>query len=76
MRWHSDLRSILSFERVLHENLGARKLSTSSHMAVGGSKEAVYASTTATLHALPVVWAGVAALAYWTTLLNWRRAKG
>ena len=50
-------------------------LSTSSHMAVGGSREAVYAST-ATLHASPVVSVQVAECTYWTALLNCRRARG
>ena len=50
-------------------------LSTSSHMAVGGSREAVYASTAA-LHAPPMVWVEVAEFTYWTALLNCRRARG
>ena len=50
-------------------------LSTSSHMAVGGSREAAYASTAA-LHASPVVWVEVAVFTYWTALLNCRRARG
>ena len=47
-------------------------LSTSSHMALGGSREVVYAST-APLHASPVVWVEVAVFKYWTALLNCRR---
>ena len=50
-------------------------LSTSSHMAVGGSREAAYASTAA-LHASPVVWVEMAVFTYWTVLLNCRRARG
>ena len=50
-------------------------LSTSSHMAVGGSRDAVYASTAA-LHASPVVWVEVAVFTYWTALLNYRHARG
>ena len=38
-------------------------LSTSSHMAVGGSTEAAYASTAA-FHALPMVWVEVAEFTY------------
>ena len=49
-------------------------LSTSSHMAVGGSREAVYASTAA-LHASPVVWVEVAVFTYWMVLLNCRCAR-
>ena len=63
MRWYSNLQSVESSERVLHEDLASCKLSTGSHMAVvgGRGKEAVYASTAA-LHASPVVWAEMAAL--------------
>ena len=43
-------------------------------MAVGGSREAVYASTA--LHASPVVWVEVGVFAYWTALFNCRRARG
>ena len=50
-------------------------LSTSSHMAVGGRREATYASTAA-LHASPVVWVEVAEFTYWTALLNCRRVRG
>ena len=39
---------------VLHEDLQAPMLSTSSHMAVGGRREAARASTPA-LHASPVL---------------------
>ena len=49
--------------------------STCSHMAVGGSREAVYASTAA-LHASPVVWVEVADFTLWTALFNHRRARG
>ena len=56
-------------------DLGALMLSTSSHMAVGVSREAVYASTAA-LHASSVVWLEVAAFTYWTVLLNCRHARG
>ena len=49
-------------------------LSTSSHMAVGGRREAAYAST-ATLYASPVVWVEVAEFTYWTALLNCCRAR-
>ena len=44
-------------------------------MAVGGSREAVYASTVA-LHASPVVWVEVAVFKSWIALLNCRRARG
>ena len=50
-------------------------LSTSSHMAVGGSREAAYVSTAA-LHASTLVWVEVAEFTYWTALLNCRRARG
>ena len=50
-------------------------LSTSSHMAIGRSREAAYASTTA-LHASPLVWVEVAVFTYWTALLNCRHARG
>ena len=60
---------------MLHEDLGAVMLSTSSHMAVGGRREAAYASTAA-LHASPAVWVEVAEFAYWMALLNCCRAKG
>ena len=50
-------------------------LSTNSHMAVGGSREAAYASTAA-LHASPVVWVEVGVFTYRTALLNCRRARG
>ena len=41
---------VQSSEGMLHEDLGALMFSTSSHMAVGGSREAAIASTVA-LHA-------------------------
>ena len=44
-------------------------------MAVGGSREAAYASTAA-LHFSSVVWAEVAVFAYWMALLNCCRARG
>ena len=69
VRWYSFLRRVQNHERVLHEDLGARKLSTSLHMAVGGSREAVYASAVA-LHATPVVWVEVVVFTYWTSLLR------
>ena len=47
VRWYSNLLSEDSSKRVLHEDLGGLKWSTSSHMAVGGSRRAVYASTVA-----------------------------
>ena len=50
-------------------------LSTSSHMALGESREAAYASTAA-LHASPVVWGEVAEFTCGTALLNCRRARG
>ena len=50
-------------------------LSTTSHMAVGGSREAAYASMAA-LHASPGFWVEVAVFTYWTALLNCRRASG
>ena len=50
-------------------------LSTWLHMAVGGRREAAYASTAA-LHASPVVWVEVAEFTYWTALLNCRQARG
>ena len=50
-------------------------LSTSSHMAVGGRREAAYASTAA-LHASIVVWVEVAEFTYWTAVLNCPRARG
>ena len=75
VRWYSNLRSVESSERVLHEDLGARMLSTSSQIAVGGRGEAAYASAVA-LHASPVVWIEVAVCTYWTALLNCRRARG
>ena len=49
-------------------------LTTRSHMAVGGRREAAYASTAA-LHALAMVWVEVAEFTYWTALLNCRRAR-
>ena len=75
VRRYSNLRSVQSSERVLHKDLGALMLSNSSHMALGGRREAVYASTAA-LHASPVVWVEVAEFTYWTALLNGRRARG
>ena len=50
-------------------------LSTTSHMAVAGSRETAYASTAA-LHASPVVWVEVAVFTYWTAFLNCRHARG
>ena len=50
-------------------------LSTSSHKAVGGSREAVNASR-ADFHASPVLWVEVVVFTYWTALLNCRRARG
>ena len=50
-------------------------LSTSSHMAVGGSREAAYASTAA-FQTSPVVWVEVAVFTYWTVWLNCRLARG
>ena len=50
-------------------------LSTSSHMAAGGSREAAYASTAA-LHASPAVWVEAAAFTCLTALLNCRCARG
>ena len=73
--WYCILGTVYSSERVLREDLGARKLSTSSHMAVGGSREAAHASTAA-LHAAPIVWLEVAVFTYWTALLNCRHATG
>ena len=67
------VRSVQRSERVLHEDLGPRKLSTISHMAMGGSKAVAYASTAA-LDASPVVWGEVAVLMCWTALC--RRAQG
>ena len=64
MLWYSNLRHVQSSERVLPEDLGALMLRTSSHMAVGGRREAVYASAVA-LHASPVVWVEVAEFTYW-----------
>ena len=34
MRWYSILQSVYSSERVNHEDLEARKLTTSAHVAV------------------------------------------
>ena len=73
--WYFNLRSVRSSERVLHEDFRALKLSTRSHMAVGVSREALYASTAA-LHASPAVWVEVAVFIYWTVLLNCHRAGG
>ena len=50
-------------------------LSKSSHMAVGGSREAAYASTAA-LHTSLVVWVEVAVFRYCMALLNCPRARG
>ena len=70
-----DLCGVSNLKDVLHEGLGALVLSTSLHMAVGGSREAVYASTAA-LHTSAVVWVEVAVCTYRTALLNCRRARG
>ena len=70
-----QLAERLSSERVLNEDLAARKLSTSSHIVVGGSKEVLYA-TTAALDASLVLWGEEAVLTYWTAILNCRCAKG
>ena len=70
-----QLTELVELRGVLHEDLGAIMLSTSSHMAVGGSREAVYASTAA-LHASPVAWVEVAEFTCWTGLLHCRRARG